>query len=101
MKTIFALLALAAIADSAIAATPSQNADTAKQAAPASATAVKPAAVLPLGHPSANTARVDLGNIKVPKATGPDARTVAEVIVKRNQLNNKTVEVILNFISAE
>ena len=93
MKIVFTLLALVAIADSAIAATPPQNADAAKQAAtaPAAAPAAKPAATMPSGHPPTNTAPVDPGNIKVPKATGPNARTVVEVVTKRNELNNKTV----------
>jgi len=83
MKTIIALLALIAIADSAIAAAPPQNVDTAKQAAPA----------MPSGHAPAKAAPADLGDIKVPKASGPDARTVAEVITKRIELKNKTVVV--------
>jgi hypothetical protein len=78
MKTIFVLLALAAITDSAIAATPPQNAD-----------AAKPAASLPAGHMPAKA--VPSGDIKVPKASGPDARTVAEVVAKRIELKNKTV----------
>lgn len=89
MKTIFALLILAMIADSAIAATPSQSADIAKQ--PDSTPAVKPAAVLPPGHVPIGTKQVDLGDIKVPKANGPDARTVAEVITKRGELKDKNV----------
>ena len=34
---------------------------------------------------------VDAGNVKVPKATGPDARTVAEIVEKKAALNNKPV----------
>jgi len=34
---------------------------------------------------------VDTGNVKVPKATGPDARTVAEIVEKKAALNNKPV----------
>ena len=79
MKTIFALLALVAVANSAVAA-PQSNADNAK-----------PAAALPAGHVPINTAPVDVGDIKVPKASGPDARTVAEVITKRIELKDKTV----------
>lgn len=90
MKPLFALLLLAAFADSAIAATPSQNADTAKPAAPAAAPA-KPAAVLPPGHVPVNTTPVDLSNIKVPKASGPDARTVAEIVTKSTELKDKNV----------
>ena len=36
---------------------------------------------------------VDVGNVKVAKATGPDARTVAEVVAKRTELKDKTVVV--------
>lgn len=79
MKTIFALLALAAIAGNAVAA-PQPNADTAK-----------PAVTLPPGHVPIRTAPVDLGNIKVPKASGPNAQTVAEVITKRIELKDKSV----------
>ena len=35
----------------------------------------------------------DVGDVKVAKATGPDARTVAEVVAKRNDLKDKTVVV--------
>jgi hypothetical protein len=35
----------------------------------------------------------DVGDVKVPKATGPDARTVAEVVAKRADLKDKTVVV--------
>lgn len=79
MKTIFALLALVAVANTVIAA-PQPNAD-----------AAKPAMALPPGHVPINTAPVDLGDIKVPKAGGPNARTVAEVITKRIELKDKTV----------
>ena len=33
----------------------------------------------------------DAGNVKVPKAKGPDARTVAEIVEQRAALNNKPV----------
>lgn len=82
MKTIFALLALVAVTDSAVAATPQQNTESAK-----------PAAALPAGHMPTQAAPADLGNIKVPKAAGPDARTVAEVVTKRAALKGKTVVV--------
>jgi hypothetical protein len=36
---------------------------------------------------------VDVGDVKVAKATGPDARTVAEVVAKRTDLKDKTVVV--------
>jgi len=35
----------------------------------------------------------DVGEVKVAKATGPDARTVAEVVAKRTDLKDKTVVV--------
>jgi hypothetical protein len=35
----------------------------------------------------------DVGDVNVPKATGPDARTVAEIVGKRTELKNKTVVV--------
>jgi hypothetical protein len=35
----------------------------------------------------------DVGDVKVAKATGPDARTVAEVVAKRTDLKDKTVVV--------
>jgi len=37
------------------------------------------------------TKGVDVGSVKVAKATGPDARTVAEVVAKRTELKDKTV----------
>jgi len=92
MKIIFALLALAAVADSAIAATPPQNAGAAKQAAPAATSAAKPTDAMPSGHAPAKAA-ADLGDVKVSKATGPNARTVAEVVTKRNELKDKAVVV--------
>ncbi|HBA92776.1 MAG TPA: hypothetical protein DCZ08_13880 [Anaerolineaceae bacterium] len=79
MKTLIALLALAAIANTAVAASQPN------------AGAVKPAVALPPGHMPISAAPVDLGDIKVPKASGPDARTVAEVITKRIELKNKIV----------
>ena len=36
---------------------------------------------------------VEAGDVKVAKATGPDARTVAEVVAKRTDLKDKTVVV--------
>ena len=79
MRVIFALLALAAVAGNAVAA-PQAGADTAK-----------PPVALPPGHVPINTAPIDLGDIKVPKAIGPNARTVEEVITKRVELKDKTV----------
>lgn len=43
-------------------------------------------------HPVIGKA-VDVGDVKVPKASGPDARTVAEIITKRIELKDKTVVV--------
>jgi len=37
------------------------------------------------------SAPADTGNVTVPKAKGPDARTVAEIVEKRAALNNKPV----------
>ncbi len=34
---------------------------------------------------------VDIGDVKVPKATGPDARTVAEVVEQKAALKNRPV----------
>jgi hypothetical protein len=36
-------------------------------------------------------AAADVGDVKVPKATGPDARTVAEIVEKKAELKNKSV----------
>ena len=33
----------------------------------------------------------DLGDVKVPKASGPNARTVAEIITRKSELKDKTV----------
>ncbi len=43
-------------------------------------------------HMRAGAAKaVDVGNVNVPKATGPDARTVAEIVAKGTELKDKTV----------
>ena len=43
-------------------------------------------------HMHAGAAKaVDVGNVKVPKATGPDARTVAEIVAKGAELKDKNV----------
>ncbi len=43
-------------------------------------------------HRNAGVAKAtDGGNVKVPKATGPDARTVAEIVAKGTELKNKPV----------
>ena len=34
---------------------------------------------------------VDVGDVKVPKASGPDAQTVAEIVTKRAELKDKTI----------
>ena len=96
MKIIFALLALTAVA----ACQP--KTDTAKTAAPdvaasavaapaASAVAASDAKLPPAHAPIGNAP--DMGDIKVPKATGPNARTVEEVVTKRSELKDKTVVV--------
>ena len=95
MKIIISLLAIAGINGLAFAATTPQNTDAARQAATAStAPATARSAAMPhAGHGAAKAAPVDLGDIKVPKASGPDGRTVAEIITKRAELKNKTVVV--------
>jgi hypothetical protein len=47
---------------------------------------------LPPGHPSI-AAPANIGDVHVAKATGPDARTVQEVITQRTQLKDKQVVV--------
>ena len=44
-------------------------------------------------HRNAGVAKMppDVGNVKVPKATGPDARTVAEIVAKGADLKDKPV----------
>jgi hypothetical protein len=43
-------------------------------------------------HMHAGAAKAaDVGDVKVPKATGPDARTVAEIVAKGGELKDKTV----------
>jgi hypothetical protein len=45
-------------------------------------------------HRNAGVAKApDVGNVKVPKATGPDARTVAEILAKGADLKDKPVVV--------
>ena len=45
-------------------------------------------------HMRAGAAKAaDVGDVKVSKATGPDARTVAEIVAKGPQLKDKTVVV--------
>jgi len=55
------------------------------------------ASAQPLGDMAAAHSGVgkadDLGDAKVPKATGPNARTVAEIVAKRAELKDKTVVV--------
>ena len=41
-------------------------------------------------HPGVAKA-VDVGDVKVPKASGPEARTVAEIVTTRTALKGKTV----------
>jgi hypothetical protein len=47
----------------------------------------------PPAHGAAMSAGADTGDVKVPKATGPDARTVAELYAQRAALKDKTVTV--------
>ena len=81
MKAIFALFSLLAISAPALAATPAATPEAHTKAATA----------LPPGHVPIGAAPVDLGAIKVPKASGPEARTVAEIVTKRLELAGKTV----------
>lgn len=47
-----------------------------------------------LGHIHGGLSQApDVGDVKVPKATGADARTVAEIVVKRTELKDKPVMV--------
>ncbi|HVO21913.1 MAG TPA: hypothetical protein VMU15_21860 [Anaeromyxobacter sp.] len=53
-----------------------------------------PAAVpQPPPHGAAMSGGADVGDVKVPKATGPDARTIAEVFAQRAALKDKTVTI--------
>ena len=53
-----------------------------------------PAAPNDAVHRNAGVAKApDVGNVKVPKATGPDARTVAEIVTKGADLKDKPVVV--------
>jgi len=49
-----------------------------------------PANALPPGHPSIG-APVDLSNIKVARASGPNAKTVEEIVTQRTELKDKPV----------
>ena len=59
--------------------------------------AIQPPAMQPPNdavHMRAGAAKpVDVGNVKVPKAAGRDARTVAEIVAKGTELKDKTVVV--------
>lgn len=58
------------------------------------ATTPNPHAGGSMGAMHSGTAQpVDVGNVKVPKATGADARTVAEIVTGGPTLKNKTVVV--------
>jgi hypothetical protein len=54
------------------------------------ATAPAAPANLPAGHPAINRA-ADPGDVKVTKAVGANARTVAEIVAKRAELKDQTV----------
>ena len=45
------------------------------------------------GASTAAAKTAPVADVKVPKAAGPNARTVAEIVTKRADLNNKTIEV--------
>jgi hypothetical protein len=47
---------------------------------------------LPPGHPSIKSA-ADIGDVRVAKATGPNAKTVEEIVTQRAQLKDKPVVV--------
>ena len=47
-------------------------------------------AKLPAGHPGIDR-KVDLGDVKVAKAVGANAQTVAEIVAKRAELKDKPV----------
>ncbi|MDP2241390.1 MAG: nucleotide-binding protein [Burkholderiales bacterium] len=50
------------------------------------------AAAGPAVSPHSGVAKAtDVGNVKVAKATGPNARTVAEIVTQKGDLKNKTV----------
>lgn len=57
------------------------------------AAAHAPGSDMAAAHAGVSKAAVDVGDVKVAKATGPDARTVAEVVAKRTDLKDKTVVV--------
>lgn len=44
-------------------------------------------------HGSASVAKADVADVKVPKATGANARTVAEIMTKSSELKDKSVVV--------
>jgi hypothetical protein len=44
-------------------------------------------------HGAAMSAGVDMGDVKVPKATGSDARTIAEVFAQKAALKDRTVTI--------
>ncbi len=62
-------------------------------AAPAGGGAPPSAAELAARHAGIPTSAADVGEVKVAKAGGPDARTVAEVFAQRVSLKEKKVEV--------
>ncbi|MDR2239962.1 MAG: hypothetical protein LBE33_05910 [Zoogloeaceae bacterium] len=56
---------------------------------------------LPAGHPSVNPA-AEIGDVRVSKASGPNAKTVEEIIAQRAQLKDKPVVVrgkVVKFLS--
>ena len=82
MRLVHAIFAAVVVSSGSAAANP-----------PAPASAASPAGGN-LGAMHAGMAKpADVGDVKVPKATGPDARTVAEIVTGRADLKNKTVVV--------
>ena len=61
-------------------------------AAPAGGQATS-APLQPPPHGAAMSGGADLGEVKVPRAVGPDARTIAEVFAQRAALKDKTVTI--------
>ena len=63
-------------------------------ATPVAAAGTPPAAGKDLGAMHSGMAKaIDVGDVKVAKASGADARTVAEIVGKRSELKNKPVVV--------
>jgi hypothetical protein len=61
--------------------------------APSAGAQAPAAAPPPPPHGGAMSAGADVGDVKVPKATGPDARTIAELFAQRQALKDKSVTI--------